>query len=85
MTGTMAEKGRLQRQWMPALWASLGLHMILVGALLPAHAPTESRVSERAIEVTVERAAPPPAPPATMTKAVDSALAQGDPDAEKPM
>jgi protein TonB len=59
--------------------------MILVGALLPAHAPTESRVSERAIEVTVERAAPPPAPPAAMTKAVDSALAPGAPDAEKPM
>ena len=69
MTGPLAEEGALQRQWAPALWASLCFHLILVGALQPAPAPTESRFSERAIEITVERATPPPAPPAAMTRA----------------
>jgi periplasmic protein TonB len=69
VTGPPAEEGTLQRQWAPALWASLCLHLILVGALQPAPAPSESRFSERAIEITVERATPPPAPPAAMTRA----------------
>ena len=85
MTAARAEEGGLQRQWMPALWASLWLHLILIAALQPAPAPPESRLSERAIEVTVERAAPPPAPPAAMTKVVNSALAPGAADGEKPM
>ena len=84
MTAAIAEKGGLRQQWMPAMWASLCLHMVLVGALHPAPAPTENRFSERAIEVTVERAAAPPTPPAAMTKAVDSALAPSASDAEKP-
>jgi protein TonB len=87
VTAARAEKAGLQQQWMPAMWGSLCLHMILIGALqpAPAPAPTENRLSERAIEVTVERAAAPPAPPAvTMTMAVDSALAPGASDDEKP-
>jgi protein TonB len=80
----MAEKAGLRQQWMPAMWASLCLHMILIGALQPAPAPTENRFSERAIEVTVEWAAAPPTPPAAMTKAVDSGLAPGASDAEEP-
>lgn len=85
MTPARAEKAGLQQQWMPAMWGSLCLHMILVGALQPTPAPTENRFSERAIEVTVERAAAPSAPPAAaMTMAVDSALAPGASDGEKP-
>jgi protein TonB len=85
VTPARAEKAGLQQQWMPAMWGSLCLHMILIGALQPAPAPTENRFSERAIEVTVERAATPPAPPAAATTtAVDSALAPGASDDEKP-
>ena len=85
MTPARAEKAGLQQQWMPAMWGSLCLHMILIGALQPAPAPTENRLSERAIEVTVERAAAPPAPSAAaMTMSVDSALAPGASDGEKP-
>jgi protein TonB len=85
VTPARAEKAGLQQQWMPAMWGSLCLHMIIIGALQPAPAPTENRFSERAIEVTVERAAAPPAPPAAdMTMAVDSALAPDDWEAEKP-
>lgn len=79
MTAAIAEKSGLQRQWMPALWASFWLHLILVGALQPVPAPTERRFSERAIEVTVERAMPPP----SMTT-VGSALAPSDSAAEGP-
>jgi periplasmic protein TonB len=85
VTPARAEKAGLQQQWMPAMWGSLCLHMIIIGALQPAPAPTENRFSERAIEVTIERAAAPPAPPAAaMTMAVDSALAPGASDDEKP-
>lgn len=59
------EDGRLPN-WLPAMWASLCLHMILVGALQPASAPSENRFSQRAIEVTLEKAAAPPASPAAI-------------------
>jgi protein TonB len=85
VTGPTAGEDGLQRQWVPAVWASACFHMILVGALQPASAPTDSRFSERAIEVTVERAAPPPAPPTAKADLVDSALAPGSSDAERPM
>lgn len=95
MTAAIAEEGELQRQWAPAMWASLCLHLIIVGALQPAASPTEDRFSERAIEVTVERATPPPAPAAAPTAAptaamtraefADSAPAPAGSDGEKPV
>lgn len=69
------------------MWASLCLHLILVGALQPAAGPTENRFSERAIELTVERATPPAAPTAAMTRAefADSAPEPAGSDGEKPV
>jgi protein TonB len=53
--------------------------MILVGALQPAPLPMDDRLSQRAIEVTVERAAPPPAFPAATPMADSGSLHPGPP------
>jgi protein TonB len=87
MTDAIAGEDLLPRQWAPALWASLCLHLVLVGALQPSPAPTENRFSQRAIEVTLERAVPPPAPPAAlaMAESADRASAAGTSAGEKSM
>lgn len=84
-------------QTMLAVAASMVLHMTIVVAMQPAPLPQEKRISERAIEVTLERAmAPPSASPSASAAAevgsphrrgsidlVHTALAPGPPDAAR--
>lgn len=79
MSQAMAAEDRQLPQWVAALWASSCLHMILVGALQPAPLSMDDRFSQRAIEVTVEKAAPPPASPVAMTDTDSGSMRQGLP------
>lgn len=68
MRKAIATEDRKPPQWVAALWASSCLHMIVVGALQPAPMAMEDRFSQRAIEVTLERPASPPALSVAMTE-----------------
>jgi protein TonB len=58
--------------------------MILVGALQPGPISIDDRFSQRAIEVTVERATPPPAPRAEIAEIDSNSIRPGPPTDSAP-
>jgi protein TonB len=58
--------------------------MIVVGALQPVPKAMEDRFSQRAIEVTLERPAPPPALPVAMTETDNDDIRRGTPPDSAP-